>query len=419
MSDYSAIPNPRWDKLEPRRTELMPTTGDPAKQLPAEDAFLDLLIDTLESMDRPARGQFLQRFFRSVAQLDLTEDLSLNYWEQILTRRQELSERLGKPISLKTALVDVLTSSNFLRVPILMEYADLKKLQINAATDPLTGLYNRWLFEEYFEKELDRARRYKHDLSLVIMDLHKFKEVNDRHGHQRGDQVLQTVAGTLRKSLRTSDYAFRLSGGADEFALLLPQSDPEQADTLSRRVRANFESAVQPMRLDVPVGLDYGLAFYPQDGDKKEELIRVADKRLYELRASNRARSAAAQATPPPREEPGPMPATEAGTPVVTETAPAPPTPARPTIERRKWERVSLAGTRAYALVGEKPEKTARVLDLGYGGVALQSNSPEELGSSFQAVLHVPILPPVRVSLRRIYEQRIDGPTRVGCAFVS
>jgi diguanylate cyclase (GGDEF)-like protein len=395
----------------------MPSTGDPSKQqLPAEDAFLDLLIETLESLDRPARGQFLQRFFRSVTQLDLTEAQSLDYWEQILARRRELSESLGRPISLKTAMVDVLTSSNFLRVPILMEYEELKKLQINAATDPLTGLYNRRLFEEYFEKELNRARRYNQHLSLIIMDLHEFKEVNDRYGHQRGDQVLQAAAGTLRKSLRTSDYAFRIGG--DEFALLLPQSDPEQAATLSRRVRANFEAAVQPMRLEVPVGLDYGLAMYPQDGDQKEVLIRVADERLYQLKHSNRARSAAPEA-PPVREVTAPAPTTTGGAPAVTETASAPPTPSRPAVERRKWERVSLAGTRAYALVGEKPEKTARVLDLGYGGVALQTDSPEELSGSFQAVLHVPILPPVRVSLRRIYRQRIDGPTRVGCSFVS
>jgi len=98
----------------------------------------------------------------------------------------------------------------------------------------------------------------------------------------------------------------------------------------------------------------------------------------------------------------------------------AAPPPSRTTAERRKWERVSLVGTRAYALLEDGPEKTARVLDLGYGGVALQTESPEELAGSFHAVLHVPILPPVRVSLRRIYAQRSeDAVTRVGCSFVA
>ncbi len=399
----------------------MPSPGDPIKQhQPAEDAFLGLLVETLETLDRSARGQFLQRFFHAIAQLDLAEDASLQCWEQILARRQELSESLGKPVLLKTAMVDVLASSNFLRMPIFMEYEDLKKLQFNAATDPLTGLYNRRLFEEYFEKELNRARRYNQHLALVVMDLHRFKEVNDRYGHPRGDQVLQAAAGTLRKSLRTSDYAFRIGG--DEFALLLPQSDPEQAATLSRRVRANFELAIQPLQLDVPISFDYGLAFYPQDGEQKEVLIRVADERLYQLKNSSPPHlGEAPQPAPPAREVPGPTPAppARASTAAAGETPAPPSTAERPAAERRKWERVSLAGTRAYALLGEKPEKTARVLDLGYGGVALQTDSPEELAGSFQAVLHVPILPPVRVSLRRIYLRRDDGPTRVGCLFVS
>ena len=77
-------------------------------------------------------------------------------------------------------------------------------------------------------------------------------------------------------------------------------------------------------------------------------------------------------------------------------------------------------GTRAYAVVGEATRKTARVLDLGFGGVGLQFDSSEELNETFPAVLHVPILPPVRVTLRRVYVQRtVSGPMRIGCAFVA
>lgn len=368
-----------------------------------EEGFLDLLVETLESLDRPVRGQFLQRLFKSLAQVDLTDAVSLEYWNQTLVRRRELSESLGKAVSWWTAMVDVLASSNRLRVPILMEYAELKKLQINAATDPLTGLYNRRLFEEYFEKELNRARRYSHHLALIILDLHEFKEVNDRHGHQQGDLVLQAAASTLRKSMRTSDFAFRIGG--DEFALLLPQSDPDQAATLGRRLRANFQAAVQPMRVDVPLGLDYGLAIYPQDGDQREVLTRVADERLYQLKHGQRLTPGVIL--------PKARPAQEAPRATVV------PEPAWAGTERRKWERVTLAGTRAYALVGEA-EKAARVLDLSYGGVALETDSPDELAGTFHAVLHVPILPPVRVSLRRVDVLRGEGAaSRVGCSFVS
>ena len=123
---------------------------------PVEDSFFELLIDTLEGLDRPARGLFLQRLLKSLTQLDLSETQSTDSWDRILERRRELTQLVGRPVALKTAMVDYLATSNLLRAPILMEYEDLKKLQVNAATDPLTGLYNRRLFEEYFEKELNR-----------------------------------------------------------------------------------------------------------------------------------------------------------------------------------------------------------------------------------------------------------------------
>jgi hypothetical protein len=85
----------------------------------------------------------------------------------------------------------------------------------------------------------------------------------------------------------------------------------------------------------------------------------------------------------------------------------------------RKWERVSLSGTKAHAVL-DTPSKTAAVLDLSYGGVAVMFDSNEELPNEFSAVLHVPILPPLRVSLRRAYTLPAEGGhVRMGCSFVS
>ena len=397
----------------------MAQTGEPnPPRWSAEESFLELLTDTLDTMDRPSRGQFLQRFLRSVAQIEITETQSLDYWDQTLARKRELSESVGKRVALQAALVDVLASTGQLRLPILMEYEELRKLQINAATDPLTGLYNRRFFDDYFEKELNRSIRYSHKLALVVFDLYRFKEVNDRFGHPQGDAVLQMAAATLRKSLRTSDYAFRMGG--DEFAILLPQSDREQAATLSRRLRATYADSIAPLNLDLPLALDYGLAVYPEDGELQEVLMRVADERLYQLKNGTRAPQrapAAATSTRPTAPEPKPKVASPA-------TAPIAPSQIGETrkagTERRRWERVSLANTRAYALIGEGVERTARVVDLGYGGVAVETARPEEFSEAFHAVLHVPILPPVRVTLRRIYQmQGSSGATRIGCSFVT
>jgi diguanylate cyclase (GGDEF)-like protein len=402
--------------------------------LSAEDAFLDLLIETLQNLDRSVRAQFLQRFLKGLAQVELSETTSLEFWEQILTRRRELSESLAKPVSLQTALVDVLASSNFLRMPILMEYEDLKKLQINAATDALTGLYNRRLFEEYFVKELNRAKRYNQHIALIIMDLHGFKAVNDRHGHLQGDHMLQLAASTLRKTLRTSDYAFRIGG--DEFALLLPYSDPAQAGILGRRVRTSYSAAIEPLNLDLPLALDFGVAVFPNDGETKDALIRVADERLYELKNASRSQP---PSSPPPqtaRVIPMEAPASREAAATSREASAsgihaqasgfAPPGPLPAAFppsprsgERRKWERVSLVGTRAHAVIGEGNEVSARVLDMSYGGVALLVDNADRLPPVFPAVLHVPILPPVKVSLRKSYVEPAEGnKARVGCAFL-
>src|SRR5271157_309706 len=270
----------------------MPSPGAPAApRLPMEDAYLELLADTLEVMDIPARSQFLQRYFRTTTHLDMRESQCLHLWEEMLTRRRELTDQLGRPISLKTVLMDVLSSAGLIRVPIVLEYEEYKKLQVNAITDPLTGLYNRRLFAESFEKELNRARRYGLPLGIVILDLHRFKEVNDKYGHPRGDEVLRAAATTLKKALRTSDSAFRIGG--DEFALLLPQTDAAQALALSRRVGTVFEESIAHLQMGVSVSMDHGVATFPQDGDQADQLIRVADERLYRLKHANHGKSPA------------------------------------------------------------------------------------------------------------------------------
>lgn len=406
----------------------MPQPSESNPPLHADDSFFDLLVETLENVDESVRGLFLQQFFKSIARIDLSPAQSLDYWNQILARRTELSAGMGKRVSLKTAMVDVLAATSFLRVPILMEYEEFKKLQLNAATDSLTGLYNRRLFEEYCDKEFNRAKRYGQHLALVLLDLHRLKEVNDRYGHLRGDEVLQLAATTLRKNLRASDFAFRIGG--DEFALLLPQADPEQAATLCDRLRANFESESAPMKLGTSVTIDYGIAVHPQDGDTKEILVRLADERLYQLKNAQRAQAR-------PADAPKPMPSIRTEPAAPTRVAPPPaskasavsvgPFPASretpkqpPQSERRKWERVSLAGTHAYAVIAGNEKKSATVMDLCTGGLSLIVDSPEEMVSPFFAVLHVPILPPLRVNLRKIYTRKIENErTRIGCAFVS
>jgi diguanylate cyclase (GGDEF)-like protein len=443
----------------------MPNPGGAPPRLPIEDSYLELLADTLDGLDVSARGQFLQRYIRAITHLDLRESQCIQLWDEMLTRRRELTDHLGRQVALKTALMDVLTSAGLFRVPIILEYDELKVLQVNAVTDPLTGLYNRRLFGEGFEKELNRARRYGLPLGMVMLDLHRFKEVNDKHGHPAGDEVLRAAAATLKKALRTSDSAFRIGG--DEFAVLLPQTDAEQALALSRRIETVFAETLQSLPLSVNVSMDHGVSTFPQDGEQADQLIRVADERLYRLKHANHRKLGNGGTKPVAAASPalGPAATTAPAAPPEPAAAPAPPTERNGTATKpisieshrtpekpestmaaaastsaaeiassqpttpppqhvytmqRKAERVSMTGTNAYAMLGDQNTRRARVVDLGFGGVALELDKPENLPDSILAILYVPILPPVRVSLKPVWKQQTkQGAYRIGCAFVS
>jgi diguanylate cyclase (GGDEF)-like protein len=462
---------------------VIPSSGVPVSaRMRPTDAYLELIADTLDGLESGARAQFLQRFLLSLAHVEIPESKAIALWDEILTRRMQLSERADSPVALHTALVDVLSSAGMFNLPVILEYDELKNLHRNAVTDPLTGLYNRRLFNENFDKELNRARRYAHPLSLVMLDLHRFKEVNDKHGHPRGDEVLRAAATTLKKALRTSDSAFRIGG--DEFALLLPQTDSSQASALSRRIGVVFTEILAPLDLTISVSMDHGVVTYPQDGDQREQLIHIADERLYSAKHANNQETVAESAphlaettdqeiaaetpqqvapdvprdvaaepaplsdsapatvseTPQESQAPAPPPAPPAAAPVPESESAAPPPStlpvspletSRPTfplaIEEpriftvpRKAERVSMAGTNAYAVLGDQSSHRARVVDLGFGGVALDFPSVEGIPDTLLAVLHVPILPPVRVSLKRVWTKQLTEDTvRVGCCFIS
>jgi hypothetical protein len=203
------------------------------------------------------------------------------------------------------------------------------------------------------------------------------------------------------------------------------------------------------LQLSVTVGMDHGVAIFPQDAEQAEQLIRIADERLYRLKQANHSKSgngsARTEAPSAPEAPPAPPPqrAAPAPQPISIETKRAPDktettiaaaasatsaaisadltaAPSRVFAVQRKAERVSMTGTNAYAVLGDQGVRRARVLDLGFGGVAMELDSAEDLPENLLAVLHVPILPPVRVNLKPVWKQLTShGGFRVGCAFVS
>jgi diguanylate cyclase (GGDEF)-like protein/putative nucleotidyltransferase with HDIG domain len=145
-----------------------------------------------------------------------------------------------------------------------------------AIQDPLTGLFNHRHFHEVIEQELERCRRHGGELGLVLFDLDDFKRINDTGGHAEGDEVLRSVAETLRRSSRSTDLPFRIGG--DEFALVLPSSGARATEAAGRRA---FEAICA---LDPRTSTSYGTASWPDAGPTKDALVGTADSRLYEMK---------------------------------------------------------------------------------------------------------------------------------------
>ena len=162
-----------------------------------------------------------------------------------------------------------------------------------AGTDSLTGLANRMRLAETFKSMRNQAERNDLPLSLVVLDLDNFKQVNDRYGHEVGDSVLQRAAALFQDRLRDSDLACRLGG--EEFALLLPGASLEQAADLSDGLRQRLADTLVAAGHDtLRVTFSAGVASLGEDGDSLSELLKTADRRMYEAKGSGRNQVVAA-----------------------------------------------------------------------------------------------------------------------------
>ena len=146
-----------------------------------------------------------------------------------------------------------------------------------AREDPVTGMRNRRGFDETFELEVERARRTGHSLSLVLGDLDHFKQVNDRLGHPRGDEVLRRAGEILTSTNRRIDLAARVGG--EEFAVLLPDSDERGAHVAAERMRRAIREGFADDSM--PLTISFGIASFPAHGDNTDDLMESADQALY------------------------------------------------------------------------------------------------------------------------------------------
>jgi diguanylate cyclase (GGDEF)-like protein len=158
-----------------------------------------------------------------------------------------------------------------------------------ATQDGLTGLHNHRSFHERLAAECERVHRHPAPLSLLLLDLDHFKQINDTHGHPVGDAVLRRIAVTLRETIRAIDVAARYGG--EEFALILPETDETGAEQIGERIRKEIaHSQFLLGETVILVTVSIGIATFPRHGRTKEELLAHADQALYTAKQQGRNR---------------------------------------------------------------------------------------------------------------------------------
>ncbi|MES9962079.1 MAG: diguanylate cyclase [Candidatus Sedimenticola sp. 20ELBAFRAG] len=219
---------------------------------------------------------------REVAQMTLLADVS---FEMDVAERTAIV--VGTTVFILGSILIVFFSRQANRVGRQIEQDEviLKEL---ATRDSLTGLYTRRMFHEYLDAELARSMRFKHPLSLLLIDIDNFKQVNDTYGHLAGDAVLQKLSDRLLKESRGVDYVCRYGG--EEIAIILPETDVKDAQQFAERIKQAVSAL--PFNIDekqsVSITISIGAASYPLHGETETFLIAAADHALYEAKEGGR-----------------------------------------------------------------------------------------------------------------------------------
>lgn len=214
------------------------------------------------------------------------EGKARSLWNMIATHRAGLKTTLGRDVGLLVASLDYLSNiSGDLVSPKIMDDSHIEEAARRATRDSLTGLYLRGVFEFSLERLVDEHRRTEQPLSVALIDIDDFKQVNDQCGHQRGDEVLQIIGNLLLKNTRASDFSARYGG--EELAIIFPDTSLDDAIGMADRIRAEIQQCFSVCKPFVTVSI--GLSGTGTSAAiTARQLTRNADIALYKAKAAGK-----------------------------------------------------------------------------------------------------------------------------------
>ena len=187
--------------------------------------------------------------------------------------KKQIFDYVTKPFNIKE--VEIVLRRVVDRDYLLRQIGQKDLYQEMAIIDGLTGLYNRRHLDEVLTREIERAKRYRQPLALLMMDIDDFKKYNDTHGHLAGDKLLKDLAKLLLNAVRATDMIFRYGG--EEFVVVLPRTFKQEAVEVAKRI-LNLE------KQKLPATISIGLAYFLDEVLSKDELIAQADSALYQAK---------------------------------------------------------------------------------------------------------------------------------------
>jgi diguanylate cyclase (GGDEF)-like protein len=207
-------------------------------------------------------------------------------WNTIQRHKQEMNRQLGRDVGIAVATMDYLSNFNRdLGSPTVIDESKISAVAEIATRDGMTGLYDHSSFQLALGKELQRYHRYGQSVSLLMLDLDRFKQYNDAHGHPAGDRILSEIGRFIEEQIRDLDIGARYGG--EEFAVIAPSTDSKDAFALAERLRCRVANELSREGITVSIGV----ATCPDEASSSDELVRAADNALYRAKEEGRNRT--------------------------------------------------------------------------------------------------------------------------------